>query len=50
MQFQNLNYNYNSTVNQTVDTSAVSKTFVSNVFSWMAIALGITAVLLIILV
>jgi len=44
MQFQNFNYNYNSTVNQTVDTSAVSKTFVSNVFSWMAIALGITAV------
>jgi uncharacterized protein len=41
MQFQNLNYN---TLDNIVDTSAVSKTFVSNVFSWMAIALGITSI------
>ncbi len=36
--------NFNNAANTAVDTSAVSKTFISNVFSWMAIALGITSI------
>jgi len=42
---ENNNWSFNSLQQQsTVDTSSVSKTFIASVFSWMGVALAISAV------
>ncbi|MBP6658567.1 MAG: BAX inhibitor (BI)-1/YccA family protein, partial [Bacteroidia bacterium] len=42
---ENNNWSFNSIQQQsTVDTSSVSKTFIASVFSWMGVALAISAV------